>query len=151
MHEFTIGFGPPLLKFRKGETLYAIRLIPLGGAVILESTDSGDDKDNPRAFNNVSLGRRVLITSAGAIMNFVFGLIILAILLFPTKSIALPVISGFIPGFSLTGENGFQVGDRITSVNGYHIFVYSDVSFALARGEGRPYDVTVLRGGKKSF
>ncbi len=148
VHEFAIGFGPQLLKFRKGETVYSLRLIPLGGAVYLESTNESDD-ENPRAFNNVSLGRRIVIASAGAIMNFIFGLIILAFLLFPGKNIAMPVISGFMPGFPLTGENGFQVGDEITSINGYHILVYGDVNFALSRGEGKPYDVTVRRDGKR--
>ena len=148
VHEFAIGFGPQLVKFQKGETVYALRLIPLGGAVYLESVDESDDK-NPRAFNNVSLARRILIASAGAIMNFIFGLIILAILMFPTKSIPLPVITGFMPDFSLTGVSGFQVGDEITAINGYPILIYGDINFALSRGEGKPYDVTLKRNGEK--
>ncbi|MDP4109997.1 MAG: RIP metalloprotease RseP [Bacillota bacterium] len=148
VHEFTIGFGPPLFKYRKGETLYAIRLIPLGGAVVLESSDTEEDKDNPRSFNNAPLKKRFLIAAAGAIMNFIFGVIILAFILFPEKYIALPVISGFMPGFTLSGEAGFQTGDRITSINGYHIYLNKDVSFALSRAEGKPVDVTVVRGGR---
>ncbi|MCX7614959.1 MAG: site-2 protease family protein [Clostridiales bacterium] len=148
VHEFAIGFGPQLIKYKKGETVYALRLIPLGGAVYLESIDESDDK-NPRAFNNVSLWRRIVIASAGAIMNFLFGLIILAVLMFPSKSIPMPIISGFMPGFTLSGQNGFHVGDKITSINGYHILVYGDVNFALSRGEGKLYDVTVLRNDKK--
>jgi len=149
VHEFTIGFGPPIFKYRKGETLYAFRMIPFGGAVIMESSEDENDKGNPRSFNNAPISRRILITSSGAVMNFILGLIILTVLLLPTKNIALPVISGFMDGFPLSGENGFQEGDKITSINGYPILVFGDVGFAMSRGEGAAYDFTVLRGGEK--
>jgi regulator of sigma E protease len=70
---FSIGFGPALpgCKFRWGETVYKISLLPLGGYVQMlgEGTDSEEGEDNPRSFKNKSVGQRMMIISAGVIMN----------------------------------------------------------------------------------
>src|SRR5262249_6464362 len=74
---FSIGFGPPLpgCSFRRGETLYKIAWVPLGGYVKMvgEGTDSDDERDDPRSFKNKSVWQRMAIISAGVIMNVIFG------------------------------------------------------------------------------
>lgn len=172
VHEFTIGFGPAIFKFQKGETLYAIRLIPLGGAVVMESGHYEDSKeseseenlktfydekseekqvfvdDDPRSFNNASLGKRMLITVAGALMNFILGILIIFFLMLPVKQVLEPQISGFLAGFPLESERYFQKGDIIREVNGYHIYLMSDLNFALSRNTEKEIDFTVERDGK---
>ncbi len=166
VHEFTIGFGPALFKWKKGETLYAVRLIPLGGAVVMESggykdaygntVDSPNGRndsltfvdDNPRSFNNTPLFKRILIVLAGPVMNFVLAFIILILLLIPTKQVVIPKISDFMEGFPLQSEEGFQVGDTIKRINGTKISVMGDVNYALYMGQGSDYDILVERNGE---
>lgn len=78
VNQFAIGFGPKILEFQGKETLYALRLIPLGGFVSMEG-ENGDSTDE-RAFNKASITKRIAIVVAGATVNIVFGLIIYFIL-----------------------------------------------------------------------
>ena len=78
VNEFSIGFGKIIWKKQGKETLYTIRLIPLGGFVQMEGeTEESTDK---RAFSNVNIPKRIAIVSAGAIVNIVFGIIVYFIL-----------------------------------------------------------------------
>ena len=70
--EFAIGFGPKIFEFQGKETLYALRLIPLGGFVSMEG-ENGDSTDE-RAFNKASIPKRIAIVVAGATVNIIFGL-----------------------------------------------------------------------------
>ena len=73
VNEFSIGFGKVIWKKQGKETIYSVRMIPLGGFVQMEgeSVDSNDE----RAFTNVSIPKRIAIVSAGAIVNILFGII----------------------------------------------------------------------------
>lgn len=74
---FSIGFGPALpgCSFTRGETTYKIALFPLGGYVNMvgEGPEADEDEDYPRSFKNKSVGARMLIISAGVVMNILFG------------------------------------------------------------------------------
>lgn len=76
---FSVGFGPALpgCSFRRGETRYMVALFPLGGYVKMvgEGSESEDGEDDPRSFKNKSVGQRMLIISAGVIMNVVLAAI----------------------------------------------------------------------------
>ena len=69
--EFAFGFPPRLWARKKGETTYAINLIPLGGYVKLVGED--EDSQNPKAFNNQNKRNRTMVIVAGVIMNFVLA------------------------------------------------------------------------------
>jgi regulator of sigma E protease len=82
---FSIGFGPavPFCSYKWGETTYMLGIVPLGGYVSMvgegtgESTPEGDpddDDNDPRSFKNKPVGQRMLIISAGVIMNFILGM-----------------------------------------------------------------------------
>ena len=78
VNEFWIGMGPTLLKKQHNGTLYCLKLLPFGGACVMEGEDS--ESDNAHAFGKASLPRRMLIVAAGALMNFLIGfLIVLAV------------------------------------------------------------------------
>lgn len=78
VNEFSIGFGKIIWKKQGKETLYTIRLIPLGGFVQMEGeTEESTDK---RAFSNVSIPKRIAIVAAGAAVNIIFGIIVYFIL-----------------------------------------------------------------------
>ena len=77
VNEFSMFMGPVLLKKKIGETLYSIRLIPIGGFCAMEGEDQ--DTDNPRSFQKAAWWKRLIILVAGAGMNFLIGLVIFAI------------------------------------------------------------------------
>lgn len=74
---FSIGFGPALpgCSFTRGETNYKIAALPLGGYVNMvgEGPEADEEEEYPRSFKNKSVGQRMLIISAGVIMNLLFG------------------------------------------------------------------------------
>ena len=74
VNEFSIGFGPKIVGKRKKETFYVLRAVPLGGYVMLEGEE--EESSDPRAFNNKSVWKRILIVSAGGVINIFFGLIV---------------------------------------------------------------------------
>ena len=123
VNEFALGMGPAILNKQIGETLYALRLFPIGGYVAMEGED--ESSDDPNAFNKKSLGARLLIVFAGAFMNLVVGVVITFILVL--QSPALP-----------------------TEIDGSDVNVYTDITtiFSLNYNK-KTIDVTVLRGGEE--
>ncbi|HHW70180.1 MAG TPA: PDZ domain-containing protein [Clostridiales bacterium] len=85
--EFSIGMGPRLLKYEGKDTVYSLRALPIGGYVKFLGED--DNSNDPRAFNNVAVWKRCLVVVSGALMNFVFAIILLSIL-FSTHGIYIP-------------------------------------------------------------
>ena len=78
VNEFAIGMGPAILKKTKGETTYALRLLPIGGFCAMEGEEEASD--DPRALSNQGFWKKLIIFAAGALMNFLTGLVILLVL-----------------------------------------------------------------------
>jgi len=78
VEEFAIGMGPAICKFHRGETDYAIRVLPIGGFVRMLGEE--EDSDDPRAFNKQSVLKRIEVIAAGPLMNFVLALILIIII-----------------------------------------------------------------------
>ena len=68
VNEFSICMGPAIVKKQRGETLYALRCIPVGGYCAMEGED--EESDNPRAFTSKVWWKRLIILAAGSFMNF---------------------------------------------------------------------------------
>jgi regulator of sigma E protease len=129
--EFAIGFPPRLFSFKRGETLYSINLLPLGGYVRMpgengETTDEAGNFD-PRSFASKPAGTRALVLLAGVTMNF-----ILAILLFTAFEAAgqpqySRVLAGVVAG-SPAAHAGLRPGDTILAVDGHKINYFSDIT-----------------------
>ena len=83
VNEFAVGMGPALFKREKGETLYSLRALPIGGFCALEGDD--DDSPDPRAFGRAAWWKKIIILCAGAAMNFITGVVIMAILYAPAQ------------------------------------------------------------------
>lgn len=148
VNEFSIGMGPAVFSKQKGDTLYSIRALPIGGYCAMEGED--DDSADPNAFGRASGWRKVLILCAGAVMNFLTGLIIVGVLLFQLPAIRMPAVVGFLDGYGL--ENcGLQAGDIVLSVNGQRMFSFygqNPMSQALAAA-GDVVDLVVSRDGER--
>ena len=147
VNEFSLFMGPAIFKKQVGETLYTIRTIPIGGYCAMEGED--EDTDNPRSFQKAALWKRLVILVAGAAMNFVAGLLLLAIVYAPAQQFAVPVIDFFEEGCVLEGEHGLQVGDRILELDGEKIYLSSDFSLLLSLNPGEVHDIVVERNGQR--
>ena len=146
VNEFSMFMGPALWKKQVGETLYAIRCIPIGGYCAMEGEDGGSD--NPRSFDKAAWWKRLIILAAGAAMNFLIGVVLMVIVCLPIKQTVVPVIAGFEDYATVDGENGLQAGDRIVEVDGERLYTYSDFSLILSLNPGNVHDITVRRNGE---
>ena len=147
VNEFSIGMGPALLKKTKGDTQYSLRLLPIGGFCAMEGEE--EDSSDPAALNNQGFWQKLLIFAAGALMNFLAGLIIILVLYAGVKAVNVPVIHGFADGCPLESASGLQVGDRILSIDGERIYTFSDVSLLLGRNKTGDFDLVLRRDGQK--
>ena len=146
VNEFSMFMGPAIFKKQKGETLYSIRCIPIGGFCAMEGEDG--ESDNPRAFHNAKWWKRLIVLVAGSFMNLVAGFILL--LIFNSSLSATPSmrIDYAEPNSAFIQEDGIQVGDTILEIDGYNIYTNTDFSLLTMRGD-EYHDVTVLRDGKE--
>ena len=96
VNEFSICMGPAILKKQKGETLYSLRCIPVGGYCAMEGED--EESDNPRAFTSKVWWKRLIILAAGSFMNFLTGLVVLALIYSCVAGFSTAKISGFFDG-----------------------------------------------------
>ena len=149
VNEFSMFMGPAIWKKQKGETLYAIRCIPIGGYCAMEGED--EDTDNPRSFQKAAWWKRLIILVAGSAMNFIAGILLMAIVFGPADQFITPVVSQIEEGCTLGGENGLQVGDRILEVDGEKIYIQSDFSMILSLNGGDVHDLVLERGGEKVY
>ena len=148
VNEFWIGMGPTLLKRERNGRLYCLKLLPFGGACVMEGEDG--ESDSAHSFGKASLPRRMLIVAAGALMNFLIGfLIVLAVTRpnGPNGGYIVSTLADVDPASTAAGE--LQAGDEILSVDGYRILVRTDFEMALSRGADTTYEVTVRRDGEK--
>ena len=154
VNEFSMFMGPAIWKKQVGETLYAIRCIPIGGYCAMEGEDGGSD--NPRSFDKAAWWKRLIILAAGAAMNFLICVVLMVIVVLmvsvclPGKQTAVPVIASFEDYATVNGENGLQAGDRIVEVDGEKLYSYSDFSMILSLNPGDVHDITVRRNGEKA-
>lgn len=147
VNEFSMFMGPAIFKKQIGETLYALRCIPIGGYCSMEGEN--EDTDDPHSFQKAAWWKRFIILVAGAAMNFIAGLLLFAIVFMPMEKMRLPVIESFTAESMVCGAYGLQVGDEILKVDGEKLFVYEDFITILSLNGGEVHDIEVLRDGEK--
>lgn len=145
VNEFSIGMGPLLWSRQGQETLYALRLFPIGGYCAMEGED--EDTGDPRSFQRSKAWKKFIILVAGAFMNFLVGILIFVGLFAGVQSYQVEVVDHFESWSSLPAQ-GLQEGDRFLRVDGHKILSYGDARFFLDRA-GAVADIEVLRGGKR--
>lgn len=144
VNEFAIGMGPAIFKKKIGETLYALRLLPLGGYCAMEGEDE-ESEDTEHAFHAKPLLSRFLIVASGPLMNLVVGVLVLTFVFMPITGWTTPTLKQVD-----TSINGLQAGDTILSIDGYDVVIFSDFYIALDRAENAPFfDIEVNRNGEK--
>lgn len=142
IHEFALGMGPKLFSFKKGDTVYSLRALPIGGYVKMEGEDEVSSDD--RAFNKKPIIKKIAVIMAGAIMNLILGFILLNIIMSMQSTISSTTISSFRED-SMSNGYGLEVGDKITKINGTRIYVDNDIVYKLLSDKDGIVDIQVKR------
>ncbi len=161
VERFSIGFGTILWSFKRGETEYALSMIPFGGYVKMLGQDDADPSQmtseeitsDPRSYPAKSVPQRMAIISAGVIMNLITGMMFFAVAFMLGVQVQVNVIKSTQPGMP-AWEYGIRDGDTITEINGSRVDDYADIRIntALSRGDmtikgtradGEPFQVTL--------
>ena len=145
VNEFAIGFGPTIWKNDKGETKYALRLIPLGGFVSMEGEEERSEKEG--SFSKASTIKKIAIVLAGGTVNIVFGLLVYFALVSNTGNYASQVIEVVDDKYGAY-EAGIEQNDEIIKINDKKIRNKSDIEKILSNSEGNEVIVTVKRNNQ---
>ena len=159
VREFAVGFGPKLLgwKSRKYETTFAIRAIPLGGYCSLYGEDDveGAAKEDPRAFPNQKVWKRLFVILMGPMMNFVLAFVLATGFYWANGISTVTGVDPFIQAVNAAGpayDAGLQAGDVISEINGKNMLDGTTETLLNAISDYREGDpamqITVLRGGE---
>lgn len=145
VNEFCLGLGPTLVGVTKGETKYSLKLLPFGGACMMEGEDEASDDD--RGFNNKTVLQRASIVAAGPIFNFIMA-IAFSLILVASVGFDRPVLTDVMEGYPAQ-EAGLQAGDEIVKLGNKTIHLYREVSVYTYFHANETVEVTYKRGEEK--
>jgi len=146
VNEFAVGFGPKIWGKQKGETMYSVRWIPLGGFCALEGEE--EESTDPRAFNNKSVWARFWVVVMGPVVNIVFALLVFFIMYLSVGQYQTTIIESFTEN-SIAEEVGIQLGDEVYKINGKRMRTISAINEFMRVNEDKEITVTVKRGNEK--
>ena len=145
VNEFCLGLGPTIIGFHKGETFYSLKLLPFGGACMMEGED--EESDSGRAFGKKSVWQRFSIVFAGPLFNFVLAWI-LSLIILGVAGIDDPTILQTIPD-SPAAEAGIVGGDTIVKLDRKPIHFYREISVYTYFHSGETINVTWEHDGER--
>lgn len=142
--EFGFGFPPRLFGIRRGETIYSINAIPLGGFVRMLGEE---DPSHPRSFARQPALRRAIVLCAGSFMNFVIAFVIFAAFFILPREVpaGTVTITGVAPG-SPAAAAGLRAGDQVLAVDGERTRNHNQLIIMVQRNLGEETEFTVRRG-----
>lgn len=143
VNEFSIGMGPKIYQKQKGETFYSLRALPVGGYVAMEGEE--ENSHDPRAFNNVSIVKRMAVVLAGAFMNFVLAFIAFT-LIFSIVGYGSSEIEKVISN-SPADKAGIQSGDLIIKINENKVKDIYDINSIISKNQKEEMDFQINREG----
>lgn len=145
--EFSVGMGPRIASFKKGETRYSLKLLPFGGSCLMVGEDELVDADN--AFNKKSVWARISVVVAGPIFNFILAFL-LALFIIGNIGYDPAAITKVEPNMGAY-EAGLRVGDVITEINGKNVDISRDITnfYQFSQVTHAPVEIKYLRAGKK--
>jgi regulator of sigma E protease len=160
VERFSLGFGPRIFSFRRGETEYCVSIVPLGGYVKMTGEEAhGEDAIHPategpptdpaKSFAAKPLWARFLIVFAGPGMNFILAAVIFSIM-FAAVGVPLtdPTVGRTLPD-SAAAQAGLRPRDRVAAIDGRPVEDWAEIEEAVVRAKGRPFRLTILRDGAR--
>ena len=145
VNEFCLGLGPTIIGFQKGETKYSLKLLPFGGACMMEGED--EESADDRAFGKKSVWARISVVAAGPIFNFIMAFVFSFILL-SNNGYDLPMLADVSEGYPAEAA-GMQAGDVIVKLDNTRIHFFRDISAYTQFHPGETVTVTYERDGER--
>lgn len=153
--KFSIGFGPVIFSRKRGETEYALSLLPLGGFVKFHGEELAEDENAPkeedpdasRRFFARPVSHRLATVFAGPFMNLVLGIVLYTFLALFGQEVMLPVVGEVQKGMPAEAA-GLMKGDRITSIDGRPVETWDDMRLNLHLVGDKEMAIGVLRQGQ---
>lgn len=142
--EFAIGMGPVIFKKQGRETLFTLRLLPIGGFC---SMGEDVDEEDPNSFRKKPVLYKIATIAAGAVMNLILGFVLSVIYILASGKVVTSTIV-FFSEDAVSTEYGLQLYDSIEKINGVKIFSVKDITYQLGSDEDCIVDFTVKRDGK---
>lgn len=158
--EFSVGMGPTICSFQKKETVYALKLLPIGGACMFEGEDGLETKkaegegeealpfDDSGSFLKANVWARIATVVAGPLFNFILAFAF-AIILVSFSPRDLPVVYDVVEG-SAAQEAGIMAGDAILSIDGEKTYLFRDISLSMAVCRGGEMEIVYERDGQQN-
>jgi regulator of sigma E protease len=152
VHVFSLGFGPKLLSFKRGDTEYCLSAIPLGGYVKMAGENP---EDNPQGasdeFMSKTKWQRFQILLAGPAMNMILAVLVLALVLMQGDRVlaflSKPAVVGAVQAQSAAAAAGLQPGDEIVKINGRAISTWEELDMAVSSKPELDIEFAVKRDG----
>ena len=144
---FSLGFGPKILKFKRGDTVYALSAIPLGGYVKMfgdDPTAEIADDLKQHSFTHKPVGHRIAVVLAGPIMNFLFAIVLFAAVSALGEQALAPKL-GDIEAKSAAYASGFRSGDTVEAVGADNIKSWDEFQHAIEHNADTTLPITVAR------
>lgn len=148
---FSLGFGPTLFSFRKGETEYRIAAIPLGGYVKMLGELPGveiPEEEKWRALSSKTLFQRIAVVSAGPLFNFILAFVVYFCMFLGNQTF-LDTRLGIVSEGDPAWQAGIRPGDKIVNVNGEEVRIWGDLREHISTRPGEPIDVVYERNGER--
>lgn len=146
INEFAVGMGPKVVSHRSTKTgiVYSLRLFPIGGFVSMVGED--EDSDDEDALNKKPVWQRMIITAAGSVMNLITGIVLMAVIVTMSPSLAGTTVRRFTDDASSINA-GLRVGDEIVRVDGDRVHVAAELSYEIMHSGVKPVNIVVRRDG----
>jgi regulator of sigma E protease len=151
VQRFSLGFGRPLVRIRRGETEYQIALLPIGGYVRILGEDPGEmvpREQVHRALCYRPLWQRLTVIFAGPVANLLLPLGIYFGLFAAEKELPATVIGDVLAG-TPAASAGIQPGDRVLSVNGETVRYWEDLEQLVQKSIGTELRLDLRRGNRE--
>lgn len=146
---FSLGFGKKIWTTVRGDTTYAVSVVPLGGYVKMYGDQPGQEvpeEDKKVSFTHKNVWQRIAIVLAGPLMNFFFAILVFGIVAMAGIDYRGPVVGDIEPG-TQAFESGFRSGDRIVSVGGEAVTTFDQIAKKMNKAIGSELTFTVQREG----
>ena len=146
VEEFTLGLGPTLVGFQKGETKYCLNLLPFGGSCVMLGEEEASDDE--RAFNKKNVWQKMSIVLAGPVFNFILAFF-LSLFLVGFSGADIPVLTDVQEG-SPAAEAGIMAGDKIVKMDGSRVYNFREIVYKMLLNKaGNPVTFVYERDGEE--
>ncbi|MGE5809792.1 MAG: RIP metalloprotease RseP [Nitrospirota bacterium] len=150
VEKFSLGMGPRIAGFKKGDTEYIISALPLGGYVKMAGENPDEEPTGaPDEFQSKTVWQRAKIAATGPLTNIVLAFLVMPLVFMVGTYAEGPAKVGFVEKDSPAERAGFLAGDVIEEVNGRHISDWTKALSLIAVNPGTDVTVTIDRGGEK--